>query len=646
MSHEHLLAPISVRGLTLRNRVLFPGMATVYVDEKGHVSQRLIDYHVARARGGNGLNVTEACCVHTPTALPYFLSIHSDEFVPGLKQLTSAIHAAGGKACVQLWQAGLITLFVAPEVPLVFPSDQMGPPGASLELIHECERAFGEAAARAVEAGFDCVEFHCAHNYSPHSFLSAYFNHRTDEYGGSFENRMRYPLECLRSIRRSIPESVPALIRVSAIDDFLEGGMTIEDMIAFLKRAKEVGADIVDVSRGNVVSPALIYEVPPIDIPRGFNVENAAAIRKGTGMVTCAVGRINDPDQAEEIIASGKADMVAIGRGQIADPEFVNKVRAGRAADITKCIACDQGCYDRVNDPEHRGISCLQNPAVGREFQFAVKKAARPKTVLVAGGGMGGMLAAAMLQERGHRPILCEATGALGGQFVLAGLAPRKGEMRDAALARAQQLQRAGVDIRLNTRVDAALVEKVKPDAVIVAVGGEPIRFRVPGIDGPNVTDAVTVLTGNAKVKGQVAVIGGGLVGIEVAEYLAEVQPGVTGVTIVEMLGTCGADLGMLRKQSVDENIAKHNICALTDTKCESIRPGAVVAQAGGAPKEIPADYVVIAVGSRAVDHAALDAACERLGIPYYVIGDARQARRAIDATAEAAEAVLAIHNS
>jgi 2,4-dienoyl-CoA reductase-like NADH-dependent reductase (Old Yellow Enzyme family)/thioredoxin reductase len=646
VSYEHLLEPITVRGLTLRNRVLLPGMATIYVDEKGHVTQRLIDYHVARARGGSGLNITEACSVHTPSAPPYFLSIHNDEFVPGLAQLTSAIHAAGGKAGVQLWQGGLITAFLDPNAVCVFPSAQMGPPAASIELIHECERAFGEAAARAVRAGFDCVEFHCAHNYSPHSFLSAAFNQRTDEYGGSFENRMRYPLECLRAIRRSIPGSMPVLIRVSAIDDFLPGGMTIEDMIEFLKRAREVGADIVDVSRGNVVSPAIIYEVPPIDIPRGFNVENAAAIRKGTGMVTCAVGRINDPDQAEEILASGKADMVAIGRGQIADPEFVNKVMAGRAADIAKCVACDQGCYDRVTLPDRPGISCLQNPSAGREREFVVTKATRPKTVLIAGGGMGGMEAAALLHERGHRPILCEASGALGGQFVLAGMAPRKDEMREATLARADQLKRAGVDIRLKTRVDAALIEKIKPDAVIIAVGGEPIRFKVPGIDGPNVTDSVAVLTGNSKVKGQVAVIGGGLVGLEVAEYLAEKQPGVTGVTVVEMLDSCGEGLGMLRKQSMDENLAKEQVCTMTGTRCVAIRPDAVVAECGGEQKEIPADYVVIAVGSRSVDHAALDAACERLGIPFYVIGDAKQARRAIDATAEGANAVLAIHNS
>jgi len=539
MPFPHLLAPLTVRGLTLRNRVLMPGMATGYAVNGGHVSQRLIDYHVARARGGCGLNITEATCVHTPSAPADFLSISDDRFLPGLMELTTAI--------------------------------------------------------RDARAGFDCVEFHCAHNYSPHSFLSGAFNHRDDEYGGSFENRMRYPLECLRAIRANIPSTMPVLIRVSAIDDYLEGGTTLEQMIEFLNYCQLAGADIVDVSRGNTVTAALIYEVPPIDIPRGFNVENAAAIRKGTGLITCAVGRINDPAQAEEIIASGKADMVAIGRGQIADPEFVNKAAADRAADITKCVACDQGCYDRFAGGSPLGITCLQNPSCGREAEFTVTRSKHPRKVLIAGGGMAGMEAAALLKERGHKVILCEASDALGGQFVLAGLAPRKDEMRDAALARAGQLERAGVDIRLNTPVDPALIEQVKPDRVIIAVGGEPIRFQVPGIDGPNVTDSVAVLTGRSNVKGQVAVIGGGLVGLEVAEYLAVKQPGVTGVTVVEMLSSCGEGLGMLRRQTVDQKLAEEQVCTLTDTKCVSIKPGALVADCGGCEKDIPADYVVIA---------------------------------------------------
>ena len=213
-----------------------------------------------------------------------------------------------------------------PNAMIIVPSDTPAGehviPGASKEVIKDVVRAFGEAARRAVEAGFDCVEFHAAHGYSPHSFLSAAINKRDDEYGGSLENRARYSIECIKAIRENIPEGMPILMRIVAHDDYLEGGLTIEDIIEFCKMAKEAGVDVLDVSRGNAHSAGVKFEVPSIDIPRGFNVENAARIRKETGMITIAVGRINDPRQADDIIASDKADMVCMGRAQIADPEF------------------------------------------------------------------------------------------------------------------------------------------------------------------------------------------------------------------------------------------------------------------------------------------------------------------------------------
>ncbi len=642
MAYEHLLQPIQIRGLTLRNRILLPGMATAFVADQGYVTQRFIDYHVARARGGCALNVLEATTVHTAAAPRSNLALHDDRFLPGLRELNDAVHAAGGRTGIQLWEGGFVPLILGGEAISVVPSEVMGLEPASVELIHESEKAFGEAAARAARAGFDCVEFHCAHNYSPHMFLSAAFNQRTDEYGGSFENRMRYPLNCLRAIRASIPGDMPILIRISPFDDYLPDGMTLEDTVEFLKRAREAGADAADISRGNMLTPAVEFEIPTIDITRGFNVDNAAAIRQGTGMLTIAVGRINDPDQAEEIIAGGKADMVMMGRAQIADPEFANKVKSGRTADIVRCIGCNQGCFDRCSGPDTTGITCLQNPGVGREVEFRFEKADQPRTVLIAGGGMAGMQAAAMLQERGHHPILCEAGSALGGQFLLAGMAPRKEEVRQAVLARASQLERAGVDIRLKTRVDARLIEKYKPDVVIVAVGGEPIRLNVPGVDGPNVTDAVTVLTGKSRVKGQIAVIGGGLVGLEVAEYLSQKQKGVTGVTVVEMLYECGADLGS-RKQCIMENLERESVCTMVNSQCVEILRDAVVADCTGERKTIPCDGVAIAVGWRPADHSEIEASCHARGIPCYVIGDAKAARKAIDATAEAADAVLAI---
>ncbi len=635
MPYDHLLAPLRLRGLELRNRVVFPAMATGFVAPGGYVTDRLIAYHVARVAGGSGLNITEATSVHAPSAPGCFLSISSDEFVPGLRRFTDAIHAAGGRAAVQLWQGGLAAWGFDPEhLELVSPSGLPTPTGtgSTPEKIAEVVAAWGAAAARAVAAGFDAIEFHCAHNYSPHAFLSPALNQRTDEYGGSAANRARYPLEAIRAVRAAMPEDMPLLMRIDAQDDELPGGLTVDDVIAFSMLARDAGVDALDVSRGNVVTSAIRYEVPPIDVPRGFNVANAAAIRRGTGMVTIAVGRINDPDQAEQILADGKADMVVVGRGQIADPEFVAKAAAGRARDIVRCVACDQGCYDRIADT-FGPITCLRNPVVGFEALGAPVPAVHPMRVLVAGGGVAGMEAALVLQQRGHKPVLVEASDHLGGQFEIAGHAPRKHEMADAAASRADQVLRAGVEVRLGARVTPSLVDEVAPDVVVDATGARPIHPSIPGADRENVTDAVAVLTGAYEVHGTAAVLGGGLVGLEVAEFLAERD---VPVTVVEMLDEIGGGLGDLRKICVLEALAAEGVEQLTGTTVTAVRNGSIVVEQGGLTREVPCDTVVLALGSRPDDHTPLARHCARRGIAYHVVGDAVRARRALDAIAEA----------
>ncbi len=639
MPYDHLLAPITLRGLELKNRVVFPATATGFVADGGYVTDRLIAYHVARVEGGCGLNVTECCSVHAPSAPRSFLNISSDEFVPGLRRFTDAIHAAGGRAAVQLWQGGLAAWGFDPErLELISPSGVPLPggaavPGSSAATIAEVVDAWGEAAERAVRAGFDAVEFHCAHNYSPHAFLSPALNQRDDEFGGSFANRARYPLAAIRAIRDAIPDGMPLLMRIDAQDDELPGGLTVDDVIEFSKAAGEAGVDALDVSRGNIVTSAIKYEVPPIDLPRGFNVENAGRIRRGTGMVTIAVGRINAPDQAEEIIASGKADMVVVGRGQIADPEFVAKAAANRADDIVACVACDQGCFDRYTDPAFGSITCLRNPMVGREVEGAPAPAEHPLRVLVAGGGMAGMEAAIVLAERGHKPVLVEASYHLGGQFEVAGHAPRKQEMSQAARSRAVQVEAAGVEIRYGTRVTPALVDLIAPDVVVDATGAVPIHPSIPGGDRENVTDAIEVLTGRAHVHGAAVIVGGGLVGLEAAEYLAE--RGVP-VTVVEMADEVGADLGQLRRICVMEALADEAVEQLTGTTVVAVKTGVVVVEQEGVTREIPCDTVVMAVGSRPDDHTVLAKHCAERGIAFHVVGDAVRARRALDAIAEA----------
>lgn len=639
MKYPKLFSSIKVRGLELKNRIVMPAMGTKFANTDRTVSQQLIDYHVARAKGGCALNIVEVASVQELSAPRKFVGIYDDMFIPGLKQLTDAIHAAGGKASIQLWQGGLAASIDESSM-IILPSDmpvsaEMTLPGASKETVEEVIACFGAAAKRAVAAGFDSVEIHGAHNYMIHSFLSPYFNHRTDEYGGSTENRARFPLAAIKAVRAAVPDDMPVFMRIGAHDDFLEGGLTIEDVIAFCKQAGEAGVDVLDVSRGNIVSAGIQFEVPPIDLPRGFNIENAARIRKETGMVTMGVGRINDPAQAEGYLEADKVDLIAMGRAQLADAEFCNKAEAGDDDGIMRCIGCNQGCYDGFADKTRPHITCLMNPCVGREAEYTLKPAPAAKTVLVAGGGMAGLEAALILKQRGHKPILCEASSRLGGQFLLAGEAPRKLEMKEAAVHFGKMAEEMGVDIRMKTHVMPQLIEEIKPDAVFCAIGATPIILKLPGSDLPMVSDSHDVLDGRTDPSGQVVVVGGGLVGLEVAEFLKE--KGAT-VTVLEQLAEVGADLGDVRKASVMGNIYGAGIATITGAQCKGFKEGAVLIEKEGKADEIPCDYAVVAVGARSRDTSELEAACRRLSIPWFVMGDAAKARRALNATAEAAQ--------
>lgn len=653
MEFDHLSQPIKIRGMELKNRIMMSGMVTRLAEDGGFVSQELIDYHVARAEGGTGLNMVEATSVHAPSASKTFLAITDDEHIAGFKKLTDAIHQAGGKAGVQLWQGGLVATMLDPEAECVIPSEIKMPvavlqgaeakelvfPSATVEKIREVVKAFGEAANRAARAGFDCLEFHVAHGYSAHNFLSAGFNHRTDEYGGSFENRARFPLECIAEIRKNIPDGMPLVMRVVAQDDGVENGLTIEDIIEFCKMAKETGVDAVDVSRGNAFTSGVL-ESPPIDYPRAFNVGNAAKIRKGTGLITLTVGRINDPKLADDIIAEGKADMVVMGRALLADPEFCNKAFSGREDDIVRCVGCCQGCDDIVQTLGGPHITCMRNPAIGREKEFAITKAENSKRVLVAGGGMAGLEAAIILKKRGHSPILVEESDQLGGQLNLAGMAPRKSEMREAAVSRGHQALDSGVEVRLSTPITRSLLNEIDPEAVIISTGAAPIQLNIPGIGLPSVTDFVSVLTGKVLPAGKIAVIGGGLVGLEVAEYLAERH---CEVTVLEMLDEVGKDLGPSRKACVMEAIGKDGVKTMVNTKCVEIGEHSVVVEKDGKKEAVDFDGVVIAVGSKPNDYREIKDYCEEKDIPYFIVGDAKKARRALNAIAEAAEIARAI---
>lgn len=641
MPYKNLFKLIEIKGLELKNRIVFSAVATNLADKGGFVTERLIDFQVARTLGGCGLNIIGAASVHAPSAPQSSLSISDDKFIPGLKKLTDAIHEAGGKACVQLWQGGLMAALRDLSAVAVIPSEmkiagrEEAFKESSTDTIKECIKAFGEAASRAVKAGFDCVEFHAGSGFSPHMFLSPAFNRRTDEYGGSPENRARYPLECIEQIRKNIPEDMPLFMRIPAQDDCVDNGLKISDVIDFCRMAKEKGADVLDIVRGNPYTAAFKYEIPPIDIPKGFNVENAAKIKEETGMVTIALGRINDPKQAYDIIAQEEADLIGMGRALIADPEFCNKAKEGKEADIIRCIGCNQGCVDRYIEPSHPYITCLRNPSAGREKEYELKTAESPKKVLIAGGGMAGLEAAIVLKQRGHKPVLCEESAKLGGRFLIAGAAPRKSEIRDAALSRGKQAYNEDVDIRLRTRVTAALLDKIDPDAVIIATGAAPSKPDIPGAELPNVLYSQDVLSGKERVEGSVVVIGGGKKGIETAEYLADRK---VKATVIEMNTGIGREFGSLRNICLSECLKCERIKTMDKTRCVEIKEGSIIVEREGQRQEIICDFVVLAAGSEPSDYSEIKEYCEKNNTPYYVIGDAKKPRQAIDAIAEAAK--------
>lgn len=637
---EHLLSPIKIRGLELKNRIILPAMGTRMASEKGEITDRLIAYHAARAKGGCGLNIVEVAAVHRPSSPAHFVWICEDSLIEGHKKLTDAIHENGGKAGIQLWQGGL-AVSMDPSAQILLPSDmnlgQYTIPGITLEQIKEVVFCYGQAARRAVEAGYDCIEFHLAHNYLPHSFLSGGLNHRTDEYGGNFENRCRFPLEVIDAIRNNIPEDMPLFIRIDAHDDFLEKGLTIEEVIDFCNIAKNHGVDVLDVSRGNILTAATIYEVPPIDVPQGFNIENASRIRKETHMLTIGVGRINHEDFAEKLLAEDKVDMVVMGRAQLADPELVNKLKEGRTQDIIHCIGCDQGCYDGFTDVVNREfITCMRNPNIGHEAEHTFTKTENPKHVWIVGGGVGGMEAAKVLKELGHEPEIFEASDHLGGQFIIAGKAPGKKEMEDATIEMAKQTERI-CKIHLNTKVTPEMIEEKKPDHVIIATGALPIALRLDGEDQIHHVQANDVLMGKEKLSGYIAIIGGGLVGLEAADYLA--TQGCK-VTVLEMKDKIGADLGSLRQIAVMMKMNQLKVELKPSSKVNSLSKEGVVLESG---QTIPCEHVVYAVGSKSVDNSELCSMMDKLSIPYQIIGDAKAARRALNAIEEGYYAAMEV---
>jgi len=506
MSFPHLFSPLDINGCTIRNRILSTGHQT-YLARDGKVSEAFIAYHEARARGGAGLIIAEAARFHATshTDTPE-LRATGDDCIEGYRAVAEAVHCHGarlfgqlshGGRCAKRIENGLRGVVYAPS-PVPENRFHTMPREMPADLITEIVEACGAAAGRFAEAGLDGVEVSVSHGLLFSQFLNPTTNLREDDYGGPFENRIRALTQALKAARKATGDGFVVGIRISA-DEVEPGGLDAEQAAQVCVHLREAGLiDYVSTTHGSMAGlGASIHVVPPMEIEHGYVAPRAGALRKAAKLPVFVAGRINQPQIAERILAAGQADMCAMTRAMIADEEMANKARAGRIEEIRACIGCNQACIGHF----HQGysISCIQNPASGRELQFGdLGITDAPKSVLVAGGGPAGMKAAVTAAARGHDVILCEADKRLGGQALLAQLLPERAEFGGLVTNLESELARTRADIRLNTRVSADLARETKADAVIVATGAAPYRPPIEGEEDAHIVDAWAVLQGGA----------------------------------------------------------------------------------------------------------------------------------------------------
>ena len=633
---KRLLEPGRIGKLALRNRMVMPPMGTNYAGDDGFVTERLVRYYEERSAGGMGLIIVEVSAVDPAgKAISGQIGVWADKFIPGLRYLVDAVHRHGAKIAMQLHHAGRQTNSAITGMAPVAPSALSCPVCAEMprvltpEEIRGLVYAFAEAARRARLAGFDAVELHGTHGYLINQFLSPYSNHREDEYGGDEERRLRFPLEVIRAVRREVGEDYPIIFRMNA-DEHVEGGITLEDALRMAPIFVENGVDALHVSVGVYGSPAPMISTmanPPLPL-----VKYAAAIKKKVNVPVIAVGKIHDPEDGERILAEGSADFVSIGRGSITDSHFARKIQLGRAEDIRKCIQCNQRCIDFLL-VYRKPAGCIYNVRVGREGEFPLVKAPRSKKVVIVGGGPAGMEAARVARIRGHRVILFEQAERPGGQALLAAIPPHKERFGEIVRYLSRRIKALGVDLRLGTGATVETILKEKPDAVILATGAKPLVPSLPGLEESGAVTAWEVLSGAAETGKNVLIVGGGLVGCETAEFLAEKG---RRVALVEMMEELARDQSPTLRGELLRRLENNQAITLrTGTEVIALGRGrATLRHKDGEETLENLDTVVLAAG--AVPHNPLEGELRGKVKELYAVGDCYAPRNAAEAIHEA----------
>ncbi len=640
-----LFEPIRLGSLTLKNRLTMTAMSTRFAGIQGEVTDRLIEYYATRAAGGTALVTVEETYIHPQ--LPHInnaLGVYADHLIPGLRKLTHRIHQEGGLASVQigLYFRQHVNGFPRYAVSDTAPDCKHECIELTHEEIHYLTELFVDAAERAKEAGFDAVEIHACHGCLVAEFLSPFWNHRTDEYGGSPKGRFRFAIEILQAIRKQLGKDYPVLYRISG-SEFTPDGFTPEDAVALSKSLEDNGATAISISGG--LGHVNHIAIPPGDVPRGLLLPMGESIKKEV-TVPVIVGNSMTPQLAKEAVEKEMADLIGLGRPLIADPQWPRKVKDGRLNEIRECLRCNQGCFGGLRDPGRPWVSCMYNKLAGREFECCIEESEKKQRIVVAGGGPAGCEVARVLRLRGHDVILLEKTDRLGGQLNMASIPPKKGDFKRMVIFYEGELKRLGVDVRLSSIATAELLNRLKPDAVVLATGSVPIKPSIPGAEKPHVVTAQDLLSGSRKIdEGPVVIIGGGATGLDTADYLSD--RGIA-VTMVDMLDAPGRDIfqGIGVREGLLDRLQEKEVAILTGRRVMEILDDAVRISdrplvGGGNEDQLSAKVVVLAIGIK-TENGFLKPEMQGK-IAWYGVGDCQTPGNAFDAIDQAFELALRI---
>lgn len=630
-----LFEPGKIGKLSIKNRILMCPMGVGGLEEpQGGLSQRGIDYYVARAKGGTGLIITGLTRVSREIEPPLEdkLIIDSKTCVTWLNELAEAVHDYGAKIAIQL-TAGLgrvatldllkIAGAVAPSALPAFEDPTIMTRELSTEEIERLVHAFEFSAEILRLAGIDAVELHGHEGYLFDQFITALWNKRTDKYGGDLEGRLRFPVEVIEAIKRGAGADFPVIFRFG-LKHYIDGGREVEEGLEIARRLEAAGADAFEVDAG--CYETWYWAHPPTTLPPGCMVDMAQMTKRVVKVPVIAVGKLGYPELAERVLQEGKADFICLGRALLADPEWPNKVKKGRLEDIRPCVGCHEGCLKRVFDVKY--LSCAVNPATGMEREFTIKPAEKKKSVLVVGGGASGMEAARVTALGGHKVTLWEKGDVLGGNLIPASVPDFKQDYRRLINFLSTQIKKLGVTIEFAKEATAELILEMKPDVVFIATGSTSIVPEIPGVGKKMVVTAVDLLLGKREAGKSVVVVGGGLIGCETALYLA--QKGKK-LTIVEMLDGVMLDMYSANRMHLLKLLTDADVNILTETKCLEIRDnGITIADKYGKRSTLEADTVVLAVGLKS-NEGFLEALKDKIP-EVYAIGDCVEPRKVINA--------------